>query len=210
MYIPPQRRRRIVQTHFLRQQGKSLRKIADELGVSHATVRADLKLAESHWSTLAAAAADDLLLESLHLLQLRLTRAVSSDDVSRLGDRLDPAEYLQARDAQESVLNGLAREIRRTAHDVHRRAAERADEDGLYLEEPQPLAETGTQSSTANHPDPAISSAAQEIVADQPHEEKNPPETIHFPDPPAQDAPVGDPNTTEQAQPPPIYAEAAG
>ena len=50
MHIPPARRRRILKVHHLRQQGKPLRKIAEQLKISHATVHADLKLVETHWS----------------------------------------------------------------------------------------------------------------------------------------------------------------
>ena len=69
MFIPPKRRRRIMRAHHLRQQGHSLRQISEKLSVSLATVRADLKLAQTHWGPIAAASADDLLLESLHLLR---------------------------------------------------------------------------------------------------------------------------------------------
>ena len=83
MFIPPKRRRRIMRAHHLRQLGHTLRQIAEKLNISVATVRADLKLAQTHWATIAAASADDLLLESLQLLQVRLTRAIKNDDVSR-------------------------------------------------------------------------------------------------------------------------------
>ena len=75
MHIPPQRRRRALQAHYLSQRGHAQQQIAEKLGVARATVRADLQLVETHWSSLAAAAADDLLLESLQLLQMRLSIA---------------------------------------------------------------------------------------------------------------------------------------
>ncbi|MDE2709452.1 MAG: HTH domain-containing protein [Chloroflexota bacterium] len=181
MFIPPKRRRRIMRAHHLRQQGHSLRQIAEKLNISVATVRADLKLAQTHWATIAAASADDLLLESLHLLQARLTRAIKNDDVSRNAGRLTPVDYLRARDAQETQLNHLAREIRRTAHDVHRRAAQRPDQPDLFDEEPQELAETITESTKIEPPNSTISSPEQEIVQSQPSEEKIPTQPIRPP-----------------------------
>ena len=68
MHISPQRRRRALRAHELRQQGRSLRAIGKILGVSHATVVADLKLVETHWSDFVEQSADDLLLEQLRLL----------------------------------------------------------------------------------------------------------------------------------------------
>ncbi|MYA02540.1 MAG: HTH domain-containing protein, partial [Chloroflexi bacterium] len=164
MFIPPKRRRRIMRAHHLRQQGHSLRQIAEKLNISIATVRADLKLAQTHWATIAAASADDLLLESLHLLQIRLTLAIKRDYVADNASRLTPVDYLRARDAQETQLNHLAREIRRTAHDVHRRAAQRPDQPDLFDEEPQELAETITESTKIEPPNSTISSPEQEIV----------------------------------------------
>ena len=38
MHIPPARRRRILKVHHLRQQGNPLRKIAEQLNISHATL----------------------------------------------------------------------------------------------------------------------------------------------------------------------------
>ena len=90
MQIHPARRRRALRVHYLQQRGDSLRKIAEQLGVSHTTVRDDLRLLESHWSSIAAPAADDLLLESLQLLQFRLVLATRGDEVARLSDRLTP------------------------------------------------------------------------------------------------------------------------
>jgi len=203
MFIPPQRRRRVIRAHYLRQQGHTLRQIAETLGVSLATVRADLKLAQTHWGQIAAATADDLLLESLHLLQIRLSLAIKHDHVSNNADRLKPVEYLRARDGQETQLNALAREIRRTASDVHRRAEQRPDQPDLYDDQPQELAETITESAQIEPPNPTISSPEQEIVESQPTREKTPAEPIR--------PPVKLPRPTRNgAKPTPIQTAAAG
>ena len=206
MFIPPKRRRRVMRAHYLRQRGHTLRQIAEKLNVSVATVRADLKLAQTHWATIAAASADDLLLESLHLLQARLSRAIKRDPVSANANRLTPVDYLRARDARETQLNHLAREIRRTVHDVHRRAAQRPDQPDLFDEapqEPQELAETITESAQIEPPNSTIPSPAQEIVESQPSEEKIPAEAIR--------PPVKLPRPTRRsANSPPIHTHAAG
>ena len=172
MHISPRQRRRSVRVHYLRQRGQSLKQIAETHQTSVATVRADLKLAETHWSSIAAATADDLLLESLHLLKLRLNIAIKHDFVADNMSRLTPVEYLRARDAQETQLNSLAREIRRTVQDVHRRAEQRPDQPELFDEEPQRLAETTPKLSQIEPPDSTISSPEQEIVESEAEEEK--------------------------------------
>ena len=231
MHISPRQRRRSVRVHYLRQRGQSLKQIAETHQTSVATVRADLMLAETHWSSIAAATADDLLLESLHLLKLRLDIAITHDFVTDNAKRLTPVEYLRARDAQQTQLNSLAREIRRTVQDVHRRAEQRPDQPDLFDEEPgnpQELAETTPKLSQIEPPDSTISSPEQEIVESEAEEEKIAAEADldtliaeavqHFPhlqgQSPEQILHFLDQITTPEAQnpeiPTPIYAEAAG
>ncbi len=179
MHISPKRRRRAMRVHYLTQRAGTQKDIAAQLNISKATVRADLQLVESHWSSIASAAADDLLLESLHLLQIRLSLAIKNDDVANQISRLTSVEFLRARDAQENQLNTLAREIRRTAQEVQRRAAQRPDQPDLYEEDAQDLAEpaeTTPESAQIDPPDLTISSPEQEIAADQPETEKIPAE----------------------------------
>ena len=191
MHISPTRRRRIMRVHFLRQQGMSTRSIAKTLDISHSTVREDLKLVETHWSSIAAAAADDLLLESLQLLNYRLVLALENKAVSRNAQRLTPADYLRARDAHETQLTNLSREVRRTAQAVHQRAAQRPDQPELYEsddKEPQNLAKPTPKSSTAFHSNSTISSPEQEIIENSAPEEKISPNPTPNPEPPDQDA----------------------
>ena len=231
MHISPKQRRRSVRAHYLRQRGQSLKQIAETSKTSVATVRADLKLAETHWSSIAAATADDLLLESLFLLKTRLSIAIAHDSVADNAKRLTPVEYLRARDAQETQLNSLAREIRRTVQDVHRRADQRPDQPDLFEEEPenpQELAETTTKLSQIEPPDSTISSPEQEIVQSEGEEEKiaaepdldaliaeavqhfphlegqTPEQVLHFLDQ------ITNPNAQDPEIPTQIYAEAAG
>ena len=181
MHIPAKRRRRALRAHYLQQRGHAQRQIAEQLDISPATVRADLQLLESHWSQIAAAAADDLLLESLHLLQIRLTIAIQHDELTNYADRLAPAEYLSVREAQESRLTALAREIRRTAHEVHQRAEQRPDQPGHDEPEPQEPAETTPKLSQTTRPDSTISSPEQEILPADAAREQTPSATAHPP-----------------------------
>ena len=157
MHITPKRRRRAMRVHYLTQRSGTQKDIAAQLNVSKATVRADLQLVETHWSSIASAAADDLLLESLHLLQIRLSLAIKNDDVANQISRLTSVEFLRARDAQENQLNTLAREIRRTAQEVQRRAAQRPDQPELYEEDAQDLAEPAETTPESAQIDPPIS-----------------------------------------------------
>ena len=183
MHISPKRRRRVIQIHYLAQRGLTQRQIAEQLDVSRAVVRADLQLIESHWSTIAAAAADDLLLESLQLLRIRLSIAVMTNAPAKLGEQLSPIDYLRAHEAHEAQLSGLAREIRRTAQAVHQRAAQRPDQPALYDDqdaqtEPKP-AQTSPKPTKNGRPEETISSPEQEIVPTEVAEEKIPPEPAH-------------------------------
>ena len=176
-----------MRVHFLRQQGMSTRSIAKQLDISHSTVREDLKLVETHWSTIAAAAADDLLLESLQLLNYRLVLALENKAVSRNAQRLTPADYLRARDAHETQLTNLSREVRRTAQAVHQRAAQRPDQPELYEsddKEPQNLAKPTQnlpQPSTRIRRSPAQSRRSSKI---RPPKKKFPPTQLRTPNPP--------------------------
>ena len=228
MHFTPQQRRRATRVHYLRQHGQSLKQIAETVKISVATVRSDLKLVETHWASIASAVADDLLLESLYLLKMRLSLAIKYDHVADNAKRLTPVEYLRARNDQETQLNGLAREIRRTAHEVQRRAEQRPDQPDLYVEEPQELAETTTKLSQIEPPNATISSPEQEIVPSEAETEKIPTEpdldaliteaVQHFPhlegQSPEQILHFLDQITTPEAQDKdtstPHYAEAAG
>ena len=228
MHITPKRRRRAMRAHYLARRGNDQRQIAERLNVSRATVRDDLQLVETHWSQIAGPAADDLLLESLHLLQLRLALALKNDEVADNAARLTAPEYLKARDAQETRLNALAREIRRTVEQVHQRAEQRPDQPDLYQEEarePAKPVKTTPELTKTDHPNSTIPSPQQEIVQSEAAAEKIPAEPAqdalikeaiqHFPHLKGQSPEqilhfldqLTDPKGEEQ---PAIYAEAAG
>ena len=223
MHIPPARRRRILTVHHLRQQGKSLRKIAEQLNISHATVHADLKLAETHWAEIALPAADDLLLNQLHIIQRRLARVLHQDLLANFNHRLSPDEVARLYAVQASELATLLREARRTVAAVQRRAEQRPEQEleiPDYVEPPPDPAEPAVDTpdsdrpglTNANHSNQRISQPAQEIV-EFTRSEKN---AANHPTHPLPD------NLFEEAQtflkqlreqdlhPPPVFADAAG
>ena len=203
MHIPPRRRRRALRIHYLIQRGLSQQQVAEKLEISRATVRSDLQQIETHWSRIAAPAADDLLLQSLQLLRIRLSRAIKRDPVAHNTNRLTPVEYLHAHNAQETQLNGLAREIRRTVQQVQLRAEQRPDQPDLYDEQPQDSSETMTKLTKIAPPSSTISSPQQEIVPDPAPEEKIPTESVR----PQVQLPRP---TRNGAKPTPIQAPAVG
>ncbi|MYD53938.1 MAG: HTH domain-containing protein [Chloroflexi bacterium] len=203
MHIPPRRRRRALRIHYLIQRGLSQQQVAEKLEISRATVRADLQLIETHWSRIAAPAADDLLLQSLQLLRIRLSRAIKRDPVARTAKRLTPVEYLHAHHAQETQLNGLAREIRRTVHHVQLRAEQRPDQPDLFDEQQQESSETMTKLTKIAPPNSTIASPQQEIFKSQPLEGKILTESIR----PQVQLPRP---TRNGAKPTPIQAPAVG
>ncbi len=129
MKLSPQRRRRSLEAHHLRQHGIPLRIIAKQLGVSHATVHSDLKLLETNWSEIAQAVADDLLLDQLSQLRQRLAQHMESNPYELLqGEQLRPPDQIRLFAVQMQEFNTLCREIRRTAEAVQRRARQRRNE----------------------------------------------------------------------------------
>ena len=187
MHIPPRRRRRCLKVHHLSMAGVAQRKIAKQLGVSHATVRSDLRLIEAHWSDIAAPAADDLLLEQLQLLREQTARIARTDLMEAFGSHITVAEYIKVCDARDAKLLAFIRETRRTIDAVHRRAAEREAQPDLYqgdLESLQETDETAPKLDNSVHQDSASSQPEREIVALEPPPEKIPPEAAQpAPDP---------------------------
>ncbi|MDE2989050.1 MAG: hypothetical protein OXT70_13520 [Chloroflexota bacterium] len=187
MHIAPKQRRRCLKVHHLSMAGVAQRKIAKQLGVSHVTVRSDLRLIEAHWSDIAAPAADDLLLEQLQLLREQTARIARTDLMEAFGSHITVAEYIKACDARDAKVLAFIRETRRTIDAVHRRAAEREAQPELYqgdLESLQETDETAPKLDKTVHPNSASPQPEQEIVALEPPPEKFPPKAIQpAPDP---------------------------
>ena len=137
MPTSPQRRRRILHAHELRQAGQSLRQIATTLGVSHATIHADLKLFETDWSDLAEQTADDFLFEHVTLLRRRVHRLLQEDPTKPL----EGFSFLTNGGRVTPLLPNTAPAQIARLHEVHHRAIATAlREYRLILRELRPAA----------------------------------------------------------------------
>ena len=111
MPISPQRRRRTLREHQLRQNGYTLEQIAEKVNVSVSTVHADLRLLETNWSDFAQATRNDLLLQQINRVNRRVGRLINTGVVGlELCRSVDEALRARALYAQE--LNAACRELR--------------------------------------------------------------------------------------------------
>ena len=190
MPTSPQRRRRILHAHELRQAGKSLRQIAETLGVSHATIHSDLKLFETDWSDIAEQTADDFLFEHVTLLRRRVHRLLQEDPTKPLeafsfvtdGGRVTPL-----------VERTAAAQIARL-HEVHHRAIATAlREYRLVLRELRPaakaraLADAEAEAEAFDYPDDQLVDAPRPKALPDPAKTQpklNEPNQLRPPGPP--------------------------
>ena len=141
MPTSPQRRRRILHAHELRQAGQSLRQIAETLGVSHATIHSDLKLFETDWSDIAEQTADDFLFEHVTLLRRRVHRLLQEDPtkpleafsfvtdggrVTPLVERTAPAQIARLHEVHHRAIATALREYRLVLRELRPAAKARA------------------------------------------------------------------------------------
>ena len=111
MNISPQRRRRTLREHQLRQNGHTLEQIADKVNVSIATVHADLRLLETNWSDFAQATRNDLLLQQIIRVNRRIGQLINGGVAGlKLCATID--EGLRARALYSQELNAACRELR--------------------------------------------------------------------------------------------------
>ena len=105
-------------THLLRQDGLPMRRIAERLQVSVATVHADLRLLEDEWDSLTHAVHDDLLFQQMARLDMRLEQLKQHDPVQAMRDALGPDAQLsfeqifQLTDRHQRQLANAERELR--------------------------------------------------------------------------------------------------
>ena len=156
MDISPLRRSRILKAHELRQNGDSLPSIATALNISQATLLADLRLLETHWTEVADALADDLLLELLTLLRARLHRLTSAgpplplEQIAVISDQGERPPVVEARPSGRDVArlvashdNAIAatlHEIRQTIREIERTSARSDSRDDQLTDAPPSIA----------------------------------------------------------------------
>ena len=204
MPTSPQRRHRIRQAHQLRQQGRTLRSIANRLNVSHSTIAEDLKLFETHRQEITAHVNHDLQLE--HTLQLR-------DRLHHLyaQDPLHPLQRYPLSDAQGSQKTRAAEasnsEIIRL-YSLHQRAITQAERE--YRHALQKLAHADIQPTpdTLDYPDDQLAAPAppaqliQPEQTDQPRTQPTKPDQIRTTSTTSEHAkPAAKPAKSPQTQP---------
>ena len=184
MPTSPQRRTRIRRAHQLRQQGNTLRQIAQHLNVAHSTIADDLKLLETQPNQLTAAIAHDLLLE--HTLQLR-------DRVLKLRNQ-DPLHPLQRFPITDELGRRKTRASEASAGEIarfyalHERALNHAEREYRYAL--QQLAHTDLQidEQTLDYPDDQLAAQeppaqpAQPVQPAQPNNPEQPRTTLNTPE----------------------------
>ncbi len=136
MPLSPQRRRRALRAHELRQHHFTIREIADELHVSPTTVHDDLRAIETHQSEFARATAQDALLQHLALLRHRIHELLTNPlkplepfaaqnpdgTVQPLFQHIDSADLISYLQHRDRALQAALREYRLTARDLLRAA----------------------------------------------------------------------------------------
>ena len=179
MPASPQRRRRILRAHQLRQNGRSLKYIAEKLKVSIATVHADLRMLETDWSDIAQATRNDLLLQQITRINGRIVGLINGRAPGEeLCVTLDQIMRVQALHTQN--FNAACRELRLLLRELPREAPtgngqiielERADYPDYELADP----ETNRKKLKKPEPvQPAIPSNTQKIAAPPPPEKNSP------------------------------------
>ncbi len=109
--ISPRRRRRMQREHQLRQNGNTLQYIADKLGVSVATVHADLRLLETNWNEFAQATRQDLLLQQITRVNRRIGRLLNRQPPGPESP-LTPDEVIRIEALHTRNLNAACRKFR--------------------------------------------------------------------------------------------------
>ncbi|MCY3733794.1 MAG: SEC-C metal-binding domain-containing protein [Chloroflexi bacterium] len=111
MNISPQRRRRTLREHQLRQNGYTLEQIAEKVNVAVSTVHADLRLLETNWADFAGSTRNDLLLQQINRVNRRIGRLINAGVVGlELCTTADQA--FRARSLYSQELNAACRELR--------------------------------------------------------------------------------------------------
>lgn len=111
MNISPQRRRRVLREHQLRQNGYTLEQIADKVNVAVSTVHADLRLLETNWADFASSTRNDLLLQQISRVNRRIGQLINKGVVG-LERCATVDQAFRARALYSQELNAACRELR--------------------------------------------------------------------------------------------------
>ena len=176
----------MVRAHHLRQNGRSLSQSAEILKVSRATVHADLKLLETHWQVVAELTHDDLLLDQIEQLQLRLKHLHSLgpvDLIEQLGLpkdlRVSISEMTRLYAVHQQTIQAATREFRLLLRELRPETRQRAeeiidiellDETDDQLGDPEP---GWTELNKPEHPEHLIPSKTLESASSAPTQENS-------------------------------------
>ena len=177
----------MVRAHHLRQRGRSLSQSATILGVSKATVHADLKLLETHWNIVAELTHDDILLDQVERHNVRLMNLLQlgpADLLEQVGlprdTRVSLAEMTRLYAVHQQTINTAARELLLLLRELRPETRRRADEiidielvedDDPQLADPDQAEQPEQGWTRMNDPDrsePAIPSKTLEIEPSDP------------------------------------------
>ncbi|MYD17080.1 MAG: HTH domain-containing protein [Chloroflexi bacterium] len=178
MNISPRRRRRTLREHQLRQNGHTLEQIAAKLGVSVATVHADLRLLETNWTDFAQATRNDLLLQQINRVNRRIGSLINTG-VLGLELCITMNDALRARALHSQELNAACRELRLLLRELPAESPlsgeiielERADYPDYELADPERPRKNLKEPETDRT---AIPHNTQETAAPEPPKESSP------------------------------------
>ena len=136
MPLSPQRRRRALRAHELRQECRTIRQIAQQLHVSPTTIHDDLRAVETHQADFARATAQDALLQHLALLRRRIHDLMADPlkllepfaaqhpdgSLQPLFQHISSAELIRHLQQRDRALETALREYRLSARDLLRAA----------------------------------------------------------------------------------------
>lgn len=184
MNISPQRRRRTLREHQLRQNGHTLEQIAEKVNVAVSTVHADLRLLETNWSDFALSTRNDLLLQQINRVNRRITKLINAGVVGlELCATVDQAFRARALHSQE--LNAACRELRLLLRELPADAPHSGEIIELELADYPDHELADTERPRKNLKKPESERAAiprkTQVIAPPPPAEKNSPEHLKLP-----------------------------
>ena len=217
MHFSPQRRTRIIHAQLLHHQGKSLRQIAEQFGVSHSTVHDDLRCFDTHYAEIAQSLAHAMAVNHAISINAFLEQLISDGPIGPFAHIYSPGPTGEPRPLTQTIAVAdvpglhkqfvsaavaLFRERRLAFRDLQHIAAQQS-------QQPQPPVEQLTETTADTLPDPA------ELPDQSDYSGQNltPPTTSDHPNPPLNQPPPPNPpltqGTTAAPNPPPTHGAVA-
>ena len=206
MQFSPQRRTRIIHAQLLHHQGKSLRQIAEQFGVSHSTVYDDLRCFDTHYAEIAQSLAHAMAVNHAISINAFLEQLISDGPIGPFAHIFSPGPTGEPMPLTQSIAIAdvpglhkqfisaavaLFRERRLAFRDLQHIAAQQPQQP----QPSQPPAEQLTDTTADALPDPA------ELADQSDYSGQNltPPTTSYHPNPPQNQPPPPNPPPTQEA-----------